>query len=122
MEQNVAYNEKYILELFEDYLMNVDLYGGSLVEALSYTLHTLEEFGKDYPITLFVVVKMIEKEEIKEHYEVKKREKEDLDFWKEKLNVSLKEHAIDVKTLEFVVDKILNENVQEIVDTLFQNI
>ena len=68
--------EDYVLELVEDYLENVDLYDGNMLEGLAYTLNQFEESQKEYALALFAALEILEHEEVKKVYTFNRRAKE----------------------------------------------
>ena len=113
------YENNYILELMENYLENVELYGGSLIEGLSYTLHHLEHYCKEYPITLFLALELIEHESVKKVYTPNNQHQKDLEYWKTKCKISMMEHfSLEEEKLKNIVQKVISKNLDEILHHL----
>lgn len=112
------YEKDYILNLIGDYLLNVDLYEGNMIQTLSYTLHHFEHYNKEYPIILLSAIKLIEYNKIKEVYKLSKRDQDDLDFWKKKCKISLMEHSLKEEKLKEVIQEVIEMHVSEILKQL----
>ena len=118
------YNEEFILSIINDYLINTfDLYDGQLIDGLSFTMYNVEviyDNGKHYAITLYVVVHLLEDlvfKKISNHYAY---DDKDWIYWKEKLNILIKENVINTERLEGEVNRSIEHNYDEIVSYILQ--
>lgn len=95
--------EEHVEVLLEDYVLNIELYG-KFVEALSFTLDHIDPNSKDYAITLFAALQFIENKKVNPY------SLQDLNFWKEKLEVVKKEFVLNEVELRDIVNRIITRN------------
>lgn len=104
--------EEEIFEILENYLSDAfELFGGSMIEGLSYTMHNAESMydqRKGYAITLFAILELLDDSRVQNHMTLSQKDKDDLRYWNQKLNILVLENGIDANKLQTETKSIIS--------------